>query len=137
MGDTNTVMSLAEIKAAVKANLGTPPANANAAKTLEGQKFWAENAKGTRVLAVMLGTVSKHDKCMAEMKCSVEGCNETHVREMSDWHQSMRCATHAVVAKAKLTDEEKLARKVAKAKALIAAQNAKVEVVDVVEPAES
>lgn len=113
-------MSLTEVKAAIKANLGTPQSNENAAKALEGQQFLAENAKGEVVLGVILGTLSPKGKLRAELACSTEDCTETHIREQSDWHQSLKCLTHATAAKAKLTPEEKAARSLARAQATVA-----------------
>jgi len=122
---TEAVMSLAEIKAAIKANLGSPQLNQNAATALAGQRFLAEGPKEAFVTAVILPELSPKGKVQARLACSVEGCTEEHVREQSDWHQSMRCRTHASVAKAKLTDAEKAERALARAKAQVAALTAK------------
>ncbi len=115
--DSKKPMSLTDVKAAIKAALGTPQNNQNAATALAGQTFLAENAKGEVVLGTILGELSIKGKVQAELSCSVEDCEEMHIREQSDWHQSLRCRTHAQATKAKLTDEEKMARKLARAKA--------------------
>ncbi len=125
---TEKTMSLAEVKSALKANLGTPQSNQNAATALAGQRFLAENAKGECVLGTVLGTLSIKGKVQAELACShiekVDGeeveCTEMHVREQSDWHQSLKCRTHALASKAKLTEGEKQARQLARAQATIA-----------------
>ena len=114
------VLSLAAIKSAVRTNLGTPQNNANAAAALKGQVFLAEDAKGRTVLAVVEGALSPKGKVQATLACLVEGCTETHVREQSDWHQSLNCRTHAASTKTKLTQTEKDARAVERARALIA-----------------
>lgn len=113
-------IALAEMKSQIRANLGSPQNNANAAKTLEGTVFYAENLKGEFVLATLLGSLSLKGKLQAELACSVEDCEEMHVREQSDWHQSLKCATHAATSKARLTDEEKQARALARAQATVA-----------------
>ena len=125
---TEITMSLAEVKSAIKANLGTPQSNQNAATALAGQRFLAENAKGECVLGVVLGQLSAKGKVQATLACShvekVDGedveCTETHVREQSDWHQSLKCRTHALASKAKLTDAEKQARLLQRAQATVA-----------------
>lgn len=123
MSDVIAPLSLTAVKAAVKAALGTPQNNQNAATALAGTKFLAENAKGECVLATILPTLSAKGKVQAELACSTEDCGELHVREQSDWHQSLRCRTHAATSKAKLTPEQKLANKVAAAKAFLAANS--------------
>lgn len=118
--DTKTPMTLAQIRAAIKANLGTPQNNANAAKALAGTTFIAENAKGEFVIGTVLAELSPKGKVQAELACCVEDCNEKHTREQSDWHQSVRCRIHAESKKAKLTDEEKKVRSLERAKAMVA-----------------
>jgi hypothetical protein len=127
--ETKKPLSLTEVKAAIKANLGTPQNNANAAKALAGTTFYAENLKGEFVLGTILPELSSKGKVQAVLACCHEEdgvpCTNTHTREQSDWHQSMRCAVHAQAKKAKLTEAEKEANKVAKAKAIIAQFEAK------------
>ncbi len=115
-----TPMSLTDMKNAIKANLGTPRSNANAAKTLAGTQFYAENAKKEFVLATLLADLSPKGKLTASLACAVDGCNTIHVREMSDWHQSLKCPVHAEASKAKLTDAEKAERQLARAQATVA-----------------
>lgn len=58
-------------------------------------------APGTRfktpkgVVGTVLGTKSAHNKALARLACSVEGCRRTHVREISDWGQCDRCRWHS------------------------------------------
>ena len=120
-----TTISMKEMKDAIKANLGTPPNNANAAKALAGTEFLAEGPNGKFVSAKLLGELSAKGKLQAELSCSEEGCTETHDREQSDWHQSMLCRTHAAAKKVKMTPEQKEERKLARARALIAQAEAK------------
>lgn len=115
-----TPKTLAEIKSLIRTSLGTPQTNQNAATALAGVTFMAENLKGEVVLATVLGTLSSKGKVQAELACCAEDCEATHTREQSDWHQSLRCRDHAEQKKAKLTDEEKAARAVERAKAVIA-----------------
>lgn len=62
-------------------------------------KSTAENA-GKRfstpagVIGVILADLSPRGKPQAELTCSEAGCTETHVREISDWHQCGKCRTH-------------------------------------------
>jgi hypothetical protein len=111
--------NLAEMKALIKENLGEPKSNQNAATTLAGTEFICENKKGEFVTAVLLPNLSEHGKIQAVLSCAVEGCTETHIREMSDWHHALLCKTHRSEKKVKLTPEQKLAKKVAKAKELL------------------
>lgn len=65
-----------------------------------GQEFTPEKSEylgggPTGVLGVILPTLSTRGKPQAEFSCIVEGCTEKHVREISDWHQSTKCETHA------------------------------------------
>lgn len=46
------------------------------------------------VTGTVLGTLSERKKPLAELTCREPGCNNTHVREISDWHQCDRCHTH-------------------------------------------
>lgn len=117
---TTDILSLPAAKAAIRANLGTPQNNANAAAALKGKVFAAEDAKGRKVLGTILGHLSPKGKVQAELACLTEGCTETHTREQSDWHQSLMCRTHAASTKTKLTQAEKDARAVERAKAIIA-----------------
>ena len=120
------VLSLADARLMKKANMGTPANIQNAATAMAGLKVVCENTKGEFVVGVILPTLSKGGgpgaKIQAELACSVEGCTRTHIREQSDWHQALMCREHAEekATSKKLTDEEKLARKVAKARELLA-----------------
>lgn len=49
--------------------------------------------KGAR--GVVLIERSAARKITARLTCTAEGCDETHVREISDWHQCARCRSHA------------------------------------------
>lgn len=117
-------ISMTEMKKLIKESLGTPANNQNAAAALAGTSFLCESKDGKFVTGKLLPVLSAKGKLQAELSCSEEGCTETHVREQSDWHQSMVCRTHAAAKKVKLTDEQKAARKVAKAQAVIDAANA-------------
>ena len=115
---TNTI-SMLEMKKLIAESLGTPANNQNAATALAGTEFLAEGKGGRFVTARLLPTLSPKGKLQAELGCSEDGCTETHVREQSDWHQSMLCRTHAAAKKVKLTDDQKAARKLAKAQAIV------------------
>lgn len=69
---------------------------------------------GSQVEGVVLAELSpaalgSGGKVQAELTCTVAGCTEKHIRQISDWHQVYKCRTHAK-AKGKLTDAEKIAR---------------------------
>ncbi len=113
--------TMKEMKDLIKENLGTPKSNQNAATVLAGTEFLCENKKGEFVTATLLPTLSAHGKIRATLSCAVDGCTETHEREMSDFHQALLCRTHSAAKKVKLTPEQKLARKVEKAKKVLAA----------------
>jgi hypothetical protein len=113
-------ISLATVKANLRANLGTPQNNQNSAIACAGAEFFAESAKGEQVLGTVLAELSPKGKVQAELGCLVEGCCEKHVREQSDWHQSLKCRTHAGTTKGKLTQAEKDARALARAQAIVA-----------------
>lgn len=49
----------------------------------------------TGSIGTILPELSARGKLQASLTCSVEGCTETHIREVSDWHQSSKCATHS------------------------------------------
>lgn len=117
-------ISMTEMKTLIADSLGTPANNQNAATALAGTEFLAEAKGGKFVTAKLLGVLSPKGKLQAELSCSEEGCTETHVREQSDWHQSMLCRTHAAAKKVKLSDAEKAARKVARARAIVEAAEA-------------
>jgi hypothetical protein len=112
--------TMQEMKNLIKESLGTPKSNQNAATVLAGTEFVCENKKGEFVTAILLPTLSAHGKVQALLNCAVDGCNETHTREMSDFHQAHLCRTHSAAKKVKLTPEQKLARKVEKAKKVLA-----------------
>ncbi len=120
------ILSLTEVKAAIKANLGSPQLNQNAATALAGTRFYAENLKKEFVLATILPNLSSKGKVQAELACSHtdeesgDACTNTHIREQSDWHQSLRCRDHAEAKKAKMTQAEKDAAALARAKAMVA-----------------
>lgn len=69
------------------------------------------------VKAVVLPERSERGKVLARLSCSMAGCEETHVRESSDWHQSHTCRTHsrgsAAKVKPKATTPEATRRRVA------------------------
>lgn len=74
---------------------------------------------GTIFMGVVLAERSGRGKVQAELSCSKPGCTETHIREVSDFHQAYLCRTHAS-AKGKMTPEQKAAKLQAKAAALLA-----------------
>lgn len=74
-------MTLQEMKEEIKADLSK----------MVGEQFEGKNG----IIGVVLADYSTRGKPQAEFGCSVEGCTETHVRELSDWHQSDKCRTHA------------------------------------------
>lgn len=123
---TDKTLTLAEAKSLVRSSYGTPQSNQNAATTCAGTVFLAGNGK-VEVLATILPTLSGKGKVQAELACSKEGCAKTHIREQSDWHQSVNCRDHALSTKTKLTDEGKLANKVAAAQAFLAKHTAPTE----------
>jgi hypothetical protein len=49
----------------------------------------------TGVVGTVLAEKSAHGKPLAQFTCSVPGCVEVHVREVSDWHQCSKCKTHS------------------------------------------
>lgn len=64
-------------------------------KAAAGQQF--ETPKG--VIGTVLGELSARGKIQAELTCSEvledgSTCQEVHIREISDWHQSDKCRTH-------------------------------------------
>jgi len=67
----------------------------------------------------VLALESNREKVQAELTCANPECDATHIREVSDWHQSGFCKAHAT-AKGKLSPEEKAARLQAKAQAILA-----------------
>lgn len=84
------MLTMTEAKKLAKTNL------AEAA----GQEFTPEKSEylgggPTGVVGVILPSLSVRGKPQAELTCTVEGCTEKHVREISDWHQSTRCESHA------------------------------------------
>jgi hypothetical protein len=115
-----TTKTMQEMKNLIKENLGTPKSNQNAATALAGTEFVCENKKGEFVTATLLPDISAHGKLQAKLSCAVDDCTETHIREMSDWHQALLCKQHSEAKKVKMTPEQKLARKVEKAKKLLA-----------------
>lgn len=113
------IKSLNEMKAALRANMGTPQTNANAAKALAGARFWAENGKGEKVIGVILEELSPKGKVQARLGCIAKDCNETHIREQSDWHQSVRCRVHSSLSRVALTEQQVTERRLEKAKARV------------------
>jgi hypothetical protein len=85
--ETKKPLSLTEVKAAIKANLGTPQNNANAAKALAGTTFYAENLKGEFVLGTILPELSSKGKVQAVLACCHEEdgvpCTNTHTRSVA------------------------------------------------------
>lgn len=55
-----------------------------------GQRFIAQ----TGAIGVILAEPSVRGKPQAELSCLESGCTETHIREISDWHQCGKCRTH-------------------------------------------
>lgn len=51
----------------------------------------------TGAIGTVLPEFSSRGKLQATLTCSHPGCTETHIREVSDWHQSSKCATHTKV----------------------------------------
>jgi hypothetical protein len=50
------------------------------------------NKKGS--VGTIIAEKSPRGKVQARMTCIEPGCNNTHVREISDWHQCCRCNEH-------------------------------------------
>lgn len=48
----------------------------------------------TGAIGTILPELSARGKLQASLTCATEGCTETHIREVSDWHQSANCAIH-------------------------------------------
>lgn len=55
-----------------------------------GKRFIAQ----TGAIGVILAELSPRGKPQAELTCLTPGCTETHIREISDWHQCGMCRTH-------------------------------------------
>ncbi len=115
------ILSLAEVKSAIRSNMGSPMSNQNAATALAGTRFRAENARGEKVIGTILEKLSPKGKLQAEMGCLMKDCNETHVREQSDWHQSLKCRTHSSLGRMTLTEQEKAERRLDRAKSQVKA----------------
>jgi hypothetical protein len=62
-----------------------------------GQEFECYGLDGqpNGVIGTILPELSSRLKIQATLTCLTEGCTETHVREISDWHQSRNCLTHS------------------------------------------
>ena len=58
--------------------------------SIAGMQF--TNQRGS--VATVLANKSSRDKYHATMTCTIAGCTDTHLREMSDWHQCYKCLTH-------------------------------------------
>ena len=56
-----------------------------------GTRF--RGAKG--VHGEVVGELSERGKVVARLSCSIPHCTETHLREISDWHQCHLCRNHA------------------------------------------
>ncbi len=110
------ILKLMEMKAEIRKSMGSPVSNANAAKALAGTRFWAENSRGERVIGTILESLSPKGKVQAELGCVVKDCKEVHIREQSDWHQSVRCRVHSSLARVTLTDQERTERKLERLK---------------------
>lgn len=63
----------------------------NGVSSVAGESFEGKNG----VTATVLAELSHRQKPQAEITCSVEGCTNTHIREISDWHQSDKCREDA------------------------------------------
>lgn len=48
----------------------------------------------TGATGTVIAELSSRGKVQAELTCTEQGCTETHVREISDWHQCGKCRTH-------------------------------------------
>lgn len=77
--DAEKVYTLTEARELLDANKGEP---------LGGLQFYAENKAGEKTLAVVLPGLSNRLKVRASLKCIAGGPD--HIRERSDWHQSLR-----------------------------------------------
>ncbi len=75
-----SVVTVEELKASIKAKTD-----------VSGVTF--VNVKGSQ--GTVLPGKSDHGKLRAEMTCVKEGCTETHIREISDFHQCGLCRTHS------------------------------------------
>src|SRR3990167_4951555 len=87
------IYTLAEAKALLKQNKGP----------LGGLRFYATNGR-EQTLAVCLPEVSSQGKIQATLKCLAGGPD--HVREVSDWHQSLRSPEAKKASKAQVTDRK-------------------------------
>ena len=76
------------------------------AKTLgvkaAGQEFECEKSAfygggPTGAIGTILPELSVHGKLQAVLTCTEAGCTNTHVREVSDWHQCTKCEEHRKV----------------------------------------
>lgn len=76
--DQNKIYTMEEAKEFIKKAKGP----------LGGLQFMARNSKGEQVLAVVHAELSKRGKVCATLK-DLDG-GPDHVREQSDWHQSLR-----------------------------------------------
>lgn len=64
-----------------------------------GKEFAAETPAGelTGSIGVILPELSPapHNKVQAQMSCIAQDCKNTHIRFISDWHQSRNCELHS------------------------------------------
>lgn len=74
-----TTYTMDEAKAFIKQNKGQP---------LGGLRFYAQNKAGEKTLAIVLPALSSRGKVQATLECLAGG--PSHIREISDWHQSLR-----------------------------------------------
>jgi hypothetical protein len=89
--------TMTEMKALIAEKLSILRSNQAVASALAGTEFTCEGGRGT-VQATLLPDLSAHGKIQARLTCLCAGCNETHDRERSDWHQSRFCRKHSPVA---------------------------------------
>jgi hypothetical protein len=89
--------TMTEMKALIAEKLSILRSNQAVASALAGTEFTCEGGRGT-VQATLLPDLSPHGKIQARLTCLCAGCNETHDRERSDWHQSRFCRKHRPVA---------------------------------------
>lgn len=85
-----------EMKALIAERLTILRSRELVASELAGTEFLCEGGKGT-VQAILLPELSAHGKIQARLSCLIPGCNDTHDREMSDWHQCRFCRKHSPV----------------------------------------
>ena len=61
--------------------------------------FGERAGQATGCVGTILPELSARGKLQAVLTCATPGCNLTHVREVSDWHQSRFCEVHGKKSK--------------------------------------